>query len=337
MSDQTLGSDNGEPYFTNEAQLTSSAVTANMRLWGYRVCADGDSFQGLQFILSEKDYSEPIEDFETETLVLDPIGIMEGDCSQEKLSAPLRAIKAMIHDDRIDGLKVNYLDGNKLEFGEGMKKGTLGEDKQWWPIALSAPVIGIYGHHGDRGIEKLGFIILDEQCQMALDAVEEPVEDEDDEGDEGVIEVDDLNEPVKEEQEEIVETVAPEVEPENTETEVETAPEAVEDVDGEAGEVVTEEKTEVISEDGEGAVNEEAEEVVSGEGWEVVIEDIELAESLKTKENEDIDDNLSENEALEESEPALEEGVQAPEEKEQTDLTPAETSKSESAGLSTMA
>ena len=308
-----------------------------MRLWGYRVCADGDSFQGLQFILSEKDYSEPIEDFETETLVLDPIGIMEGDCSQEKLSAPLRAIKAMIHDDRIDGLKVNDLAGNKLEFGEGMKKGTLGEDKQWWPIALSAPVIGIYGHHGEGGIEKLGFITLDEQCQMELDTVVEPVEDEDDEGDEGVIEVDDLNESPEEEQEEIVETVAPEVEPENTETEVETAPEAAEDVDGEAGEVVTEEKTEVISGESEEIVSEEGKEVVSEEGGEVVSEEGELAESLTITENEDIDGNLSENEAQEENKLALEEGTLAPEEGEQTALTPAETPKSESAGLSTMA
>jgi len=108
MTDQTLGSDNGETFFTNEAQLTSSAVTENMRLWGYKVCADDDSFQGLQFILSEKDHSEAIEDFAAETLVLDPIGIMEGNCSTEKLSSPLRAIKAQIHEGgAIDGLKVN--------------------------------------------------------------------------------------------------------------------------------------------------------------------------------------------------------------------------------------
>jgi len=117
-----------------------------------------------------------------------------------------------------------------------MKKGTLGEDKQWWPFALSAPVIGIYGNHGERGIEKLGFITLDEQCQMALDTAVNPVED--DEEEEGVLEVDNLDEPVEEE------TASPEGEAEENR---ETAPE-----DGEKGENAEDEaEGEAVSGEGE--------------------------------------------------------------------------------------
>ena len=62
---------------------------------------------------------------------------------------------------------------------------------------MSAPVIGIYGNHSDRGIEKLGFITLDEQCQLALDTAEQPVEDDKDDGEEAV--VDEQEEPKEEE------------------------------------------------------------------------------------------------------------------------------------------
>lgn len=221
MSDQTLGTDRRATYFTNEAQLTSSAVTENMRLWSYEVCADEEGIQGLQFVLSEKDLSEVSEDISAATLALDPIGIMEGDCSTHRLSSPLRAIKAQSHEGGvIDGLKVNDVNGFKLEFGKGMKSGTIGEDKQWWPFALSAPVIGIYGNHSERGIEKLGFITLDEQCQLALDTAVNPVEEEDDEGEEGATEVDDLNEPVEEE------TDPQDVEPEEEKAEGESETEA---------------------------------------------------------------------------------------------------------------
>jgi hypothetical protein len=135
-----------------------------MRLLGFKVCSDTEgSLQGLQFILSENDYTEPIEDFDAETLVLDPIGVMEGNCSQMKLSSALKTIKAQNHEGEIiDGLKVNNANGQSLEFGKEMKPGVLGEDKQKWQFTLSAPVIGIYGNHSDRGIEKLGFITLDE-------------------------------------------------------------------------------------------------------------------------------------------------------------------------------
>jgi len=48
MTDQTLGTDNGAAYFTSESQLTSAAVTENMRLYAFKVCTNvaGD-FQGL--------------------------------------------------------------------------------------------------------------------------------------------------------------------------------------------------------------------------------------------------------------------------------------------------
>lgn len=73
-------------------------------------------------------------------------------------------------------------------------------------------MIGVYGNVSEAGIEKLGFITLDVQCQIALDAVVDPVEDGGNDTEEEVKEVDNLEEGEEEE------AVAPEGEGE-TETE----------------------------------------------------------------------------------------------------------------------
>lgn len=76
-----------------------------------------------------------------------------------------------------------------------MPDGVLGEDKQKWEFDTGFPVIGVYGNQSDRGIEKLGFITLNEKCQLELDAVVEPAESDGNDDEEGVKEVDTLDEP----------------------------------------------------------------------------------------------------------------------------------------------
>merc|ERR1712110_1180462 len=79
-------------------------------------------------------------------------------------------------------------------------------DKQKWEFNSDAPLIGVYGNVSEVGIEKLGFITLDVQCQIALDAVVDPIEDGGNDTEEEVKEVDNL----EEDEEEEAETESPE-------------------------------------------------------------------------------------------------------------------------------
>jgi len=93
LSDNTIGQpDSPQRFVTNEAGLTSGAVTSDMRLDGFTVCTDGDDkVVGLQLFLSETPY---LVDDIAHQLNLEPIGVMSGDCRGTRLSGPVDAIKA---------------------------------------------------------------------------------------------------------------------------------------------------------------------------------------------------------------------------------------------------
>ena len=182
LSNQTAGLETGT-FMTNEDQLTSSAVTDEMRLHSITTCSDStDSVTGLQFFLA----SNPYEDGVSDLYEMQAIGQMTGECETLKLPDGLDRIKASLSPEESD-LSIKY-----KVFSEVLSKvyGDIDkEDFVQWDFTEEKPLVGLYGRQSEAGIDQLGFITLNIECQLAHEEVivtpEEPVDLEE------VVEVDD--------------------------------------------------------------------------------------------------------------------------------------------------
>ena len=138
-----------------------------MKLFAFNVCMDeSKNVYGLQLILSKNAYNESMEN--STTIALDPIGTMEGlNCIKGvKLESPIVKVKAQYSETLhlVSGFKFWFEDDedDELQVGwERIEDPVFGEDQMSWRFNQSLPLIGLYGHQSDRGIEKLGFITLD--------------------------------------------------------------------------------------------------------------------------------------------------------------------------------
>ena len=166
LSNATIGEpDSTQQFMTNENTLTSGAVTSDMKLDGFVMCTDGDNVTGLQFFLTQTPY---LETEYAELLLLDPIGQMTGDCGSLRFSGPVDHVKASTkRNNGVRGLAFHYED-KKAEVGGSL--GGFRVSTQDWHFTEDQELIGVYGESSPNGIEKLGFITLDLQCQAAIDA-----------------------------------------------------------------------------------------------------------------------------------------------------------------------
>jgi len=156
MSDLTAGSETGA-FVTNEDQLTSSAVTDEMRLHSITTCHTEGQVTGLQFHMAMDPYTAVGE----EVYDMAPIGLMEGTCEPLELPEGLNKVKASLNSAE-SGVSIMYkiYDGVlKVEYGE-LNDNNMVE----WKFTEENPLVGMYGRQTENGISQLGFITLDTAC-----------------------------------------------------------------------------------------------------------------------------------------------------------------------------
>ena len=131
-----------------------------MRLYSFITCTNFDgNVIGLQFILSANARLDPM----AIKYPLDPIGQTNDECQEMKIAGPLTRIRASYSEE-------NGVDSIRYYRGDQMKTyGELGDDYTEWQLQNDQPLVGVYGYQSERGIEKLGFITFDVQCQMELE------------------------------------------------------------------------------------------------------------------------------------------------------------------------
>lgn len=114
---------------------------------------------------------------------------MTGDCQEMMIEGPLSSIRAS-YGDRLGLSGISYFRGlTKKTYG------TVGEEYTEWVITEDEPLVGLYGNYNENGVERLGLITLDVQCQAdILETVEE----------QSVVIPDPVEEVISEEQEELV-------------------------------------------------------------------------------------------------------------------------------------
>ena len=94
-----------------------------------------------------------------------------------RLSSPIDKIKAATKSNKgVQGLEFFYED-KRAKIGDMDGRSV---DTQKWKFTEDQALYGVYGESSPNGIEKLGFITLDRQCQAAIDANGPIEEDEDD-------------------------------------------------------------------------------------------------------------------------------------------------------------
>ena len=190
MSDKVAGIEQGT-FMTNEDQLTSKAVSDDMRLQGITTCHTEGRVTGLQFHMA----LDPYEAIDEEAYDMAPIGLMSGNCEKLDLPQGLDRIKASMNAQESSlSIKYKIFDADLLQtYGE------VTDDKTTWAFTEENPLVGLYGRQTDAGIVQLGFITLDTACQLAHVEIPEPVTPE---------------EPVVEPTEPITEPTVPITEPE---------------------------------------------------------------------------------------------------------------------------
>lgn len=118
-----------------------------------------------------------------ENITLSPIGSMTGQCEELVVAGRLTYIRAS-YDDDVGLNGIEYFQGDeRTEYGD------LNRRTDDWQILQESPMVGIYGHSSERGVEKLGIITLDLECQEAL-----PIEEEETPQSEGALKGDEQDE-----------------------------------------------------------------------------------------------------------------------------------------------
>lgn len=209
-----------------------------MRLHSFKTCQDSDdNVIGIQFFMAVNPYTE----VDVDLYEMAPIGLMEGICHTVKPSGPLHQIRAAGGDDGVTGIK--YYNGDEKQYGDVPKRRWKKTD---WEFSEDQPLVGLYGRQSERGIEQIGFITLDTQCQLAAEIVVEE-EETAEETTVPVVEPDTTVEEVVEPEKEIEETV---VEEENaqeeepvTETPEDSEPVVEEEIIEEEAAIEVEEET----------------------------------------------------------------------------------------------
>lgn len=137
-----------------------------MRLHSITTCHTDDNVTGIQFFMA----LDPYEVDDDELFELTAIGKMAGACSTIELPDGLDKIKAD-RDRAKYGLAIIYkINGDVLKEQYG--------EKNWawtteWEFDDAHPLVGLYGRQNENGIEQLGFITLNTQCQADTEEVDE--------------------------------------------------------------------------------------------------------------------------------------------------------------------
>jgi len=92
MSDAVAGIEEGT-FVTNEDQLTSKAVSDDMRLHSITTCHTDGKVTGLQFHMA----LDPEEAVDEDVYDMAPIGLMSGQCDSLELPEGLDKIKATMN------------------------------------------------------------------------------------------------------------------------------------------------------------------------------------------------------------------------------------------------
>ena len=152
---------------TNEDQLTSKAVSDDMRLQGITTCHTEGRVTGLQFHMA----LDPYEAADEEVYDMAPIGLMSGECEKLDLPQGLDRIKATMNTQESSlSIKYKIFDADLLqEYGE------VTDAKTTWAFTEENPLVGLYGRQTEAGIVQLGFITLDTACQLAHIEIPDPV------------------------------------------------------------------------------------------------------------------------------------------------------------------
>lgn len=166
MSDQVAGIEEGT-FVTNEDQLTSRAVSDDMRLQGITTCHTEGKVTGLQFHMA----LDPYEAVDEEVYDMTPIGLMSGECEKLDLPQGLDKVKATMNPlESSLSIKYKIFDTDLLQtYGE------FTSEKTTWSFSEENPLIGLYGRQTEYGIAQLGFITLDTACQLAHIEIPDPV------------------------------------------------------------------------------------------------------------------------------------------------------------------
>jgi len=155
---------------TNEDQLTSKAVSDDMRLQGITTCHTEGKVTGLQFHMA----LDPYEAVDEEVYDMAPIGLMSGECEKLDLPQGLDKVKATMNSlESSLSIKYKIFDTDLLQtYGE------FTNEKTTWSFSEENPLIGLYGRQTEAGIAQLGFITLDTACQLAHVEIPDPVKPE---------------------------------------------------------------------------------------------------------------------------------------------------------------
>ena len=91
---------------------------------------------------------------------------MSGDCATVGLTESLVMIKASGNESNgVDAIKFKESE-NKYKIGK--LYGDVGQEKILWNFTENIMPVGVWGETTDRGIEKLGFVTVNRECQAAI-------------------------------------------------------------------------------------------------------------------------------------------------------------------------
>ena len=153
-------------FMTNEDQLTSRAISDDMRLHSITTCHTDGRVTGLQFHMA----LDP-EAIDEEVYDMAPLGLMTGQCDTLELPEGLDKIKATMNSRDSTVSLVYKHEGTDLK----QKYGDQSDERTTWTFTEQNPLVGLYGRQTERGISQLGFITIDTACQLAHVEVPEPV------------------------------------------------------------------------------------------------------------------------------------------------------------------
>ena len=94
------------------------------------------------------------------------MGNMTGDCTTVGLTEHLTMIKASGNPS--NGVEAIKFKESENHYKIGQLYGDVGEDKILWDFSDNIMPVGVWGETTERGIEKLGFVTVNRECQAAI-------------------------------------------------------------------------------------------------------------------------------------------------------------------------
>ena len=133
-------------------------IAGGMHLYSFTACSDNGHIKAIQFKLST---SNTFNDAGATTITMEnfispPGSALSGNCVEHKLLSATGYIKASWKSATGFVTKIEYFDG---AVGSGYPDQD--DENEIWSFTEEKPLVGMYGHVGDGGIEELIFLIKD--------------------------------------------------------------------------------------------------------------------------------------------------------------------------------